>query len=615
METALLPPNVPSAAPVTQPEQPEMSDTATAGLSGAAPTVGGPAMEGPAQPHVSVARHILDALGGSGGGPMDWAKSTIAGALAGAANVGKVPEGAGWLAGASRGAQGVQELQRQKMLDQQKQQQQQFENQEKQKADERAERQETRADKENAALTAWQNAQTYASGMREQREQTEFSEKRAELAQQALSHFKAADLDLSQYPEVKNLSDMTPQQKQDVLNHKVLAVNNGATPKPGENDDVGYHLVPVEEVKSARFKTDQKIPNGVDEKGNPQYKTVSAGTSLWDAQLALSSTQEQLATLQKSQEQQAKLQEQQANAKTAGVKAEHAEANEALGETEKKAQIRLTNADIGLKGAEAEKARAEATQAGDKPIYAYNQKTGQTELVTHGQMNANPGTYTNPVPVKQGDIEKDKEASLQLGDAQMNLTRAKLASDKFQNLSMSDRVAVSTLTSKNDFKVGFMGTSLPTDWINKLTTDSNFASLSPEARSAVVGYLGLRSAVIAYQRAVTKSGRSSDKQLQIEEDMLPDPGADKTTRDAMLNRFQENVDQVAKGLPLLPGVDRPADVRSRLEKEDAAKAGATHVYDPATATAKPIQQQGQQGPGFLSRLASTMKNTAGYPNQ
>ena len=83
-----------------------------------APTnVSGPATEGPANPGVSVARHIMAALGGSNGAPLDWARGIISGGLAAAANVGKVPEGAGWLAGASRGAAGMQELQRQKMLD------------------------------------------------------------------------------------------------------------------------------------------------------------------------------------------------------------------------------------------------------------------------------------------------------------------------------------------------------------------------------------------------------------------------------------------------------------------------------------------------------------------
>ena len=55
------------------------------------------------EPHETFARHIVTALGG-GSDPMGWARSVIGGGLTAAANVGKVPEGAGWLAGAAPGA-------------------------------------------------------------------------------------------------------------------------------------------------------------------------------------------------------------------------------------------------------------------------------------------------------------------------------------------------------------------------------------------------------------------------------------------------------------------------------------------------------------------------------
>src|SRR5690242_16585584 len=113
---------------------------ATEGLSGnmgvpgpAAPTVAGPATP---EPHETVARHILDALGGANpNDKMGWAKSILAGGLAAAANVGKVPEGAGFLAGAARGAAGAQEQKQIALANQAKQQEMQL----KQKADVRAE--------------------------------------------------------------------------------------------------------------------------------------------------------------------------------------------------------------------------------------------------------------------------------------------------------------------------------------------------------------------------------------------------------------------------------------------------------------------------------------------
>ena len=96
-------------------------DATQAGLGGAIQTPqeqpAAPATE-PPEPHETFARHIVTALGG-GSDPMGWARSVIGGGLTAAANVGKVPEGAGWLAGAARGAQGVTDLRRQQMLDQQ----------------------------------------------------------------------------------------------------------------------------------------------------------------------------------------------------------------------------------------------------------------------------------------------------------------------------------------------------------------------------------------------------------------------------------------------------------------------------------------------------------------
>src|ERR1700733_2163311 len=96
--SAGLPPSVPPRVsnPDITDEDPNIGG-APAGLAGmpAQPNITAPAApQAPATPTESVARHVLDALGGSGGGgPMSWAKSVLAGGLAGAANVGKGPEG------------------------------------------------------------------------------------------------------------------------------------------------------------------------------------------------------------------------------------------------------------------------------------------------------------------------------------------------------------------------------------------------------------------------------------------------------------------------------------------------------------------------------------------
>ena len=295
----LLPPNVPSAAPVTQPAQPEMADSATAGLSGSAPAVGGPATEGPAQPHVSVARHILDALGGSGGGPMDWAKSTIAGALAGAANVGKVPEGAGWLTGAARGVQGVQQLQRQKMLDQR-----QATLDQSKLEDEKMQRQvwnaniagETQRQQEAAELFKYAPAE-HAAKLQE------LADAHLKFVQEQLAVFQSSGIDLSQYVEVKNQADLTPEQKQGLTSHPptLMAVPNGEAHDAGQ-DNAGVHLVPSEVLIGAKLKKDMPISiPASDEKGNPTTKqiTISAGTPAMAAAAILQGAKNQVDTQQK----------------------------------------------------------------------------------------------------------------------------------------------------------------------------------------------------------------------------------------------------------------------------------------------------------------------------
>jgi hypothetical protein len=295
----LLPPNIPAASPVTQPAQPEMADSATAGLSGSAPTVGGPAFEGPAQPHVSVARHILDALGGSGGGPMDWAKSVIAGSLAGAANVGKVPEGGGFLYGMAKGAQGQQELQRQKMLDKR-----QATLDQSKLEDEKIQRQvwnaniagETQRQQEAAELFKYAPAE-HAAKLQE------LADAHLKFVQEQLAVFQSSGIDLSQYVEVKNQADLTPEQKQGLTSHPptLMAVPNGEAHDAGQ-DNAGVHLVPSEVLIGARLKKDMPISiPASDENGNPTTKqiTISAGTPAMAAAAILQGAKNQVDTQQK----------------------------------------------------------------------------------------------------------------------------------------------------------------------------------------------------------------------------------------------------------------------------------------------------------------------------
>jgi hypothetical protein len=269
--------NGPNPNPQTfeQPEAPEIGDNVNAGLSGQPPMIGAPTA-GPVKPHQSVALHVLEALGGSAGKPMDWARAVLAGGLSAAANVGTVPSGGGWLTGAARGAQGLQQEKRQAALDQSKLE------------DEKTQRTmwnaniagETQRQQEAAALQPYVEAEHKAKLQ-------QYADEHMKFTQQQLAVFSAAGVDLSQYVEVKNAADLSPEQKQGLMSHPptLMAVPNGNPHDAGE-DSAGVHLVPTEALMGAKLKKDMPISiPASDDKGNPTTKqiTISAGTSAMDA--------------------------------------------------------------------------------------------------------------------------------------------------------------------------------------------------------------------------------------------------------------------------------------------------------------------------------------------
>lgn len=229
------------------------------------PPVSGPATEGPANPGQTVARHILDALGGGSGGSMDWAKGILAGGLAGAANVGKAPEGAGALYGASKGVQGTLEIKRQQALDKQRANQQAFENQEKLKADTRAERELSIHEADAQAQRAMWTAETAGMTQRQNEDAAKFEQwkklapfevKKAEAAyeeeQTKLDQSRGEMIGLveavtgksiSSFPLVTSTNDLTSEHAQQLGAAYIFPVHNGETHTAGE-DRVGAYLVP-----------------------------------------------------------------------------------------------------------------------------------------------------------------------------------------------------------------------------------------------------------------------------------------------------------------------------------------------------------------------------------
>lgn len=583
----------------------QLQQPSYAGLAGtpAQPTFDASAMHTQQQPEeakpdpaAQAARGAFAALSGAGGHPMDWARATLAGGLAAAANVGQAPKGGGFLYGVSRGAGGAEQVARQQQQDAQAKQQQQFAQQEKLKQDavqqkqldnelqnSTAQRALTTAQTASSIQTAQQNAARFPTLQKEdQARYQQLSDQIHKSEADTLSVLSAAGVDVSKLEHITSQDQLTDSHAKQAGSGSVFAVPNGEAHAEGD-DKAGAYVVPGD-VWDKKTGKDVTITTGWDidpktGKATPKTTTAQAGTSVGTLIAIAQGAQGDLAKKQQAIISQASAQE-------ATVKAANAQTDESLAQGQKRAET----AELYAKAAAEKEKGAGAAQ---KPVYAYNTQTKEMEQTTRADMEAHPNVYTNPVDVKQADIEKDKEAASQLGDAQMNLSRAKAASDAYDSLSLGDKRAVSAILGDDKFKaqIGLFGThaELPADWLNKMLNSENYQQLSPQARSAVVSYLGLKSGVIAYQKALTKSGRSSDKQLQIEESMLPDPTLPKASRDAMLERFQQNVDQVSKNMPKMVGIERPQELRQRLEAEEAQKRGATHVYNPASGGAEPVK--------------------------
>ncbi len=315
-------PNAPQAPLATPPIAPEMGQPAMAGLNGGLPQE----QEQPEKPQESVARHIIDALGGGSGHPMDWARSVLAGTLAGAANVGKVPEGGGFLAGAGRGFQGVVEQKRQQMLDQQKQQQIDFEKQEKLKADERANQELAIHQADAQVQRAMWNAQTAASIQTQQQNAARFPALQQEdqlrvrqlndQIQQSerdnLSILAAAGVDVASLEHITSYDQLTDGHAKQIGSGDVFAVPNGEEHKK-EEDGAGAYLVPGN-IWDESIKKPVSITAGweVDKNGKATPKTITAqeGTRVGTLLAIAKGAQQDLVNKQGQLLQQSKLEEQ-----------------------------------------------------------------------------------------------------------------------------------------------------------------------------------------------------------------------------------------------------------------------------------------------------------------
>jgi hypothetical protein len=214
--------------------------------------------------------------------------------------------------------------------------------------------------------------------------------------------------------------------------------------------------------------------------------------------------------------------------------------------------------------------KLEQLRQGGTPVYAYDPKQNATVLTTKEEAQQNGLQAIRKVG--ENDIAKDTQTARQLGDAQLNVSAYRMASQKMDELSGTDIRNVARLTGSQEFKAQFLGAEMPMDWANQLAKNNSWQSLPQDAKEAVASYIGARGAIIAYAKAISGTGRLTESQLKTETANLPDPTTPSDVREMQFTRFQRNIDQVASGLPKLPGVDSPAAIRARVEGQAGAEA-------------------------------------------
>jgi len=213
--------------------------------------------------------------------------------------------------------------------------------------------------------------------------------------------------------------------------------------------------------------------------------------------------------------------------------------------------------------------KLEQMRQGGSPVYAFDPKQNATVLTTKEE--AQQGGMQAIRKVGETDIAKDTQTARQLGDAQLNVSAYRMASQKMDELGGTDIRNVARLVGSQEFKAQFLGAELPMDWANELAKNDSWQSLPQDAKEAVASYIGARGAIIAYTKAISGTGRLTESQLKTEMANLPDPTTPSDVREMQFQRFQRNIDQVASGLPKLPGVDSPAAIRQRIEGQAAAE--------------------------------------------
>lgn len=212
--------------------------------------------------------------------------------------------------------------------------------------------------------------------------------------------------------------------------------------------------------------------------------------------------------------------------------------------------------------------------------FAFNQKTGQRELISRG--DAKDKGFTNWTKVSQGDEEKETNLNSQMNDMQLNTSRYRASLNAMGDLTSNDRQAMLNILNVPDVKnilagavdVGSIATgggSLEQLLAGRAAGSWN--SLSPDKQEALIGFLRMKNTALLAQKVLTGMGRASKEALDIELANMPSPLEGATVGNKKLDAWQENLDQINSRSVKLPWMESPLDVRKRVEEQ------ATKTYN------------------------------------
>jgi len=213
-----------------------------------------------------------------------------------------------------------------------------------------------------------------------------------------------------------------------------------------------------------------------------------------------------------------------------------------------------------IQSAMAEGKARQLIQGMAEPVYAMDAQGTKTLM---SKTDALQSGLKVILPVNEKTVGEDTMLINRLGDVHQKIAEYEKALQ--QPISSKDRGNLAGLLGTGGIKLGAFGTELPMDRVNAALNRENLKGLSPAARDQLVAYRNAREAMTGYTRVLSGSGRSSDKNLELQEQTLPDPAiTDPDFSKRALDAFKGNLHVVGQGLPNIPGIKNPTQIEQEV---------------------------------------------------